>query len=59
MQWHREGIDIDQKMLTLSTYIGHTAITHTYWYLSNVPEVMELAARQFEKYTHSLEVQHD
>ncbi len=46
--WHQQGIDIDQAMLSLSTYIGHAMVTNTYWYLTAVPELMALAARKFE-----------
>jgi integrase len=50
MQWHREGADLDQMMLALSTYLGHTKIAHTYWYLSAVPELMALAGDKFERF---------
>jgi hypothetical protein len=30
MLWHRQGIDIDQAMLSLSTYLGHAKISNTY-----------------------------
>jgi len=50
MQWHREGVDLDQMMLALSTYLGHTKIVHTYWYLSAVPELMALAGGKFERF---------
>ena len=50
MQWHREGADLDQMMLALSTYLGHTKIVHTYWYLSAVPELMALAGKKFERF---------
>jgi len=42
--WHEQGIDVDQAMLTLSTYLGHAKISNTYWYLTGVPELMALAA---------------
>lgn len=50
MRWYREGTDIDQMMLALSTYLGHTKICHTYWYLSAVPELMALAGGKFERF---------
>lgn len=50
MLWHRQGTDIDQMMLALSTYLGHTKISHTYWYLSAVPELMALAGGKFERF---------
>lgn len=48
--WHADGTDIDQAMLGLSTYVGHAMVTNTYWYLSAVPELMELAAKRFESF---------
>ena len=48
LAWHAEGIDIDQAMLALSTYVGHAMVTNTYWYLTAVPELMGLAAARFE-----------
>jgi integrase len=46
--WQAEGVDIDQAMLALSTYVGHASVTNTYWYLTGVPELMALAASKFE-----------
>ncbi len=46
--WHAHHVDIDQAMLALSTYVGHARVTNTYWYLTGVPELMALAAKQFE-----------
>lgn len=50
MLWHRDGVDLDQRMLALSTYLGHVKITDTYWYLTAVPELMALAANTFERF---------
>jgi integrase len=46
--WQAQGVDVDQAMLSLSTYVGHGMVTNTYWYLSAVPELMAVAARRFE-----------
>lgn len=51
MLWHEQGIDVDQAMLTLSTYLGHAKISNTYWYLTGVPELMALAGGKFERFT--------
>jgi site-specific recombinase XerD len=48
--WQREGRDLDQKMLALSTYLGHTKISCTYWYLSAVPELIAVAGAKFERF---------
>ena len=55
MLWHEQGIDVDQAMLTLSTYLGHTKISNTYWYLSGVPELMALAGSKFERFAEASE----
>ena len=54
--WMAQGVDIDQAMLSLSTYVGHAHVTNTYWYLSAVPELMALAAGRFEAYMRQSEV---
>jgi len=54
--WMTQGVDIDQAMLSLSTYVGHAHVTNTYWYLSAVPELMALAAGRFESYIRQSEV---
>jgi integrase len=50
MLWHEQGIDVDQAMLALSTYLGHAKISYTYWYLTGVPELMALAGSKFERF---------
>ena len=54
--WMAQGVDVDQAMLSLSTYVGHAHVTNTYWYLSAVPELMALAAGRFESYMRQSEV---
>jgi len=58
MLWHAQGVDIDQAMLALSTYVGHAKVTDTYWYLTGVPELMALAASRFESPIAVSEVRH-
>jgi len=58
MLWHAQGVDIDQAMLALSTYVGHAKVTDTYWYLTGVPELMALAAGKFESLKPDSEVNH-
>ena len=48
--WHAEGADVNQKILALSTYLGHAEIFYTYWYLTAVPELMAIAAGRFEQF---------
>jgi integrase len=48
LQWHEQGVDINQRMLALSTYLGHAKVSNTYWYLTGVPELMSLVGKRFE-----------
>jgi integrase len=56
--WQAQGIDIDQAMLALSTYVGHIRVSNTYWYLSGVPELLGLAGERFEPLPLGAEVDH-
>jgi integrase len=49
LRWYEEGADVGQKILALSTYLGHAKVTDTYWYLTGVPELMAIASRRFER----------
>jgi integrase len=47
--WYREGTDVEKKLPALSTYLGHTRVRDTYWYLSACPELMQEAARRLDR----------
>lgn len=47
LDWYRRGEAIPSKIWTLSTYLGHRHLAHTYWYLSAVPELMHLCQQRF------------
>jgi len=49
LRWSRTGLPIEREMPTLSTYLGHTNISDTYWYLSAHPELMRHAALRLER----------
>jgi integrase len=53
LKWYREGTDVDNAIVSLSTYMGHTKVTDTYWYLTGIPELMQIATERFEGYAHS------
>jgi len=42
--WYRAGQDVQAKIPSLSTYLGHREPSSTYWYLSAAPELLALAA---------------
>lgn len=44
LRWYRAGEDVQAKMPSLSTYLGHREPACTYWYLSAAPELLALAA---------------
>ena len=50
LKWYKEGANLDQKILALSTYLGHVQVTDTYWYLSAVPELLAVVSEKFENF---------
>jgi integrase len=48
VRWYRAGEDVERLLPTLSTYLGHTKVRDTYWYLSACPELMGEAANRLE-----------
>jgi integrase len=48
LRWYEQGIDVGQRMLALSTYLGHVKLKDTYWYLTATPELMAAASRRFQ-----------
>ena len=56
--WQAQGVDVDQQMLALATYVGHAMVTNTYWYITAVPALMALAAERFEPLPPSAGVDH-
>ena len=50
LKWYEEGANLDQKILALSTYLGHAQVTDTYWYLNAVPELLAIVSDKFEKF---------
>jgi len=48
IRWMREDVIVDEHIGVLSTYLGHVSPAGTYWYLTAVPELMELAAGRLQ-----------
>jgi integrase len=48
LAWYENGEDINALLPVLATYLGHTTISETYWYLTGAPELMEVACSAFE-----------
>jgi integrase len=47
--WQRSGVQIDERIAALSTYLGHVSPADTYWYLTATPELMGAAARRLDR----------
>jgi integrase/recombinase XerD len=43
VRWYRAGLDVERELPKLATYLGHVHVSHTYWYLETVPELLQLA----------------
>ena len=44
LRWYRSDEDVQSRIPSLSTYLGHREPASTYWYLSAAPELLALAA---------------
>jgi integrase len=53
LRWHCEGKDVNYWLPALSTYLGHEQVSHTYWYLTGIPELFAITAVKYERYAHS------
>ena len=51
LRWYSDGVDLDHAVAALSTYLGHAKVSDTYWYLTGIPELLNLAASRFERFT--------
>jgi len=49
VRWYRAGEQVERLLPVLSTYLGHTRVTGTYWYLRCTPELMEAAGDRLER----------
>jgi len=47
--WYHEGADVEKGLPALSTYLGHTCVRNTYWYLSACPDLMQEAVRRLDR----------
>jgi integrase len=46
--WYRDGQDVERFLPRLATYLGHTHVTDTYWYLTATPELLRAAALRLD-----------
>jgi len=50
VRWYREGIDPAQRLMHLSTFLGHVSPTSTAVYLTITSELLQEANQRFERY---------
>jgi integrase len=50
LRWYRAGEDPEQRLPTLSAYLGHVHCSDTFWYLSALPELMREAMSRLERH---------
>jgi len=43
VEWYRAGREVTRDLPMLSTYLGHSDVAHTYWYIAGIPELLQLA----------------
>lgn len=46
VEWYRAGVDVTRELPKLTTYVGHTEVGLTYWYIEAVPELLTLATER-------------
>jgi integrase/recombinase XerD len=46
--WYRNGADVERNLPILSTFLGHSQVENTYWYLSSTPELLGAACERLE-----------
>jgi integrase/recombinase XerD len=50
LRCYREGADPERRLPALSTYLGHTNLSHTYWYLHQHPSLMKHGVERLERH---------
>jgi integrase/recombinase XerD len=50
LRCYASGADPQRRLPALSTFLGHTRLAHTYWYLHQHPELMQHAVHRLEKH---------
>lgn len=48
IRWYQAGADVERHLPVLSTFLGHTLVRNTYWYLTEHPELMRLAVQRLD-----------
>jgi len=49
IDWYRAGLDVERELPKLTTYLGHVDVSHTYWYIQAVPELLHFATERMSQ----------
>jgi integrase/recombinase XerD len=52
---HRQGADIDARIATLANYLGHADPSHTYYYLTASPQLMQTVRDRLAAFTEAIQ----
>jgi integrase len=47
LRWYRDGVNVNSKLMLLSTYVGHAHYFYTQRYMTVVPELVDIARKAF------------
>jgi integrase len=49
IKWYQAGLDVNRELPKLTSYLGHSNVSHTYWYIEAVPELLQLATEHMSR----------
>ena len=49
-RWYRDGVDVQNRLPYLATYLGHKDIQSTLVYLNTTPDVLQQASERYRRY---------
>jgi integrase/recombinase XerD len=50
LRWYQNGVDVQARLPALATYLGHSSILSTEYYLSFLPATAEAASQRFHRH---------
>jgi integrase len=49
IKWYQAGLDVNRELPKLTSYLGHSNVSHTYWYIEAVPELLQFATEHMSR----------
>ena len=50
LRWYRAGVDVQARLPALSTYMGHTSLRSTQYYLVHFDAILQAASERFDEH---------